>query len=361
MSGPDDELDATLARAFERHARNAPHCDVVNLMTQVKSGVRARRLNHIRITAVVIAVVAILIPVVLLIGKGPDSPTSLARGDEVEWRWESYRGIELRVPNTWEYGVQWPGWCADSATGTTEKPGPGAVGRPGVSALVKCSSAYPPLEQRAPWVMLGAAAAPGTTEIDGGWVAETRKIGSIVVIVFSGDADLRSAILDSARKVTGNDSYGCTPHHAATVGREFRPQTQHGSLPVADEVTSISVCRYARSDTSRVKNAILSAGRLSGQAAKEMLEAIHQAPQGFGPDNPRDCLPEVAYGDEVLVLRIHSRGRVSEVVVRYHGCEGHGIYDATMTRKLTKKVVKPLLTGPHQPSVLSSSVAEFVW
>lgn len=315
------------------------------------------------ITVGVLASVGVLVVVMLGVSGSPVTP----RGEEeatARWRWESYRGIELRVPATWgNGGALDPGWCA--STGTSSR-SPGSVGRPGITPAIMCSTPYPPADQRTPSVGFSSSGKVGITELDSGWVLETRKIGDVFVAVFTDNDQLRTAIVDSAHTVKSEDRHGCPPQHAATIGRDYRPPTA-GALPAADDVTSISLCRYLRSDhrghfadDHGPGAAILSASRITGADAHSVLDALDTAPVGEGPNTPNNCARDFAYGDELLILRIHSDTSTREVLVRYHGCDGHGIDDGTTQRRLTPELLRPLLTGPHQPSMLSGDVGQLL-
>lgn len=363
MIGHTDEAEATLARALKRHAREAPTATGLALVERVLSIRRVRRRHHMIATAVAVTIASIAIPMgMFFLISGTDTSPPLARRSDAEWRWESYRGIELRVPAAWGYGVRRADWCAGRPEGSSHESRPGAVGRPGVIMAVACPSPYPPLGQREQWVLLDRSGEAGKTELDGGWVAETRRVDSVFVTVFSNDAVLRAEILGSARLATGEDTYGCASVHESTIGRDFRPSTTAGGLPAADEVESVSICRYARSDTATIDDKpILSASRVTGDEATGIMAAIDAAPPGEGPNFPDHCANDQAYGEELIILRVHSSDRTHELLVRYHGCDGHGIDDGATRRKLTTDALRSLLSGPHQPSALSGAVAKLVW
>jgi len=91
------------------------------------------------------------------------------------------------------------------------------------------------------------------------------------------------------------------------------------------------------------------------------VRAIQAAPEGSGPNEPENCLPEVAAGHEVLLLLVRDNVRGQEVVVRYSGCDHHGVDDGHTHRRLTADVLRPLLSGPHMPTVLNGAVADLIW
>ncbi len=263
------------------------------------------------------------------------------------------------MPAAWGYGVSETSWCAGD--GDTQASPPGAVGRPGIEYTIMCGRSTPPVHQRNPWVLFGRGdRAPGVEEFDGGWRKETRTIGSVSVTVFADDDQLRTRIFDSARIVTTTDSKGCRPDHAAVIGRSFRPSTSTALLSPAD-VTSISVCRYERSDANPIPHPLLSSSRIVGTEAARLVDAVLAAPHGEGPNSPRQCADDFAYGEELIVLRVRGHQGEREVLVRYSGCTGHGIDDGETTRRLTAGVLRPLLIEPHRPSFLHGPVARLAW
>lgn len=313
--------------------------------------------------AVAVVGIGVLVVVTLGLAGSPVTPPH-EKADAQPWRWESYRGIELKVPSDWDHsGALGPSWCA--SMGDESRRSSGSVGRPGVTPAVLCSSPYPPADQRLPSVGFSGSGEVGVKELDRGWAIETRKFGDVFVTVFTDNDQLRGMIVESARRVAAEDIHGCPPDHAAVIGRDFRPSPSIGTLPSADEVTSISVCRYLRSDDHLREDhgpgaPLLSASRLSGTDAERIVDVLHTAPTGTGPNAPQHCGADHAYGDELLVLRIHSDNALNEVLVRYHGCDGHGADDGTTMRQLTSDLLQPLLTGPHEPSILHGAVSRLL-
>ncbi|MFC3689279.1 hypothetical protein [Aquipuribacter hungaricus] len=101
----------------------------------------------------------------------------------------------------------------------------------------------------------------------------------------------------------------------------------------------------------------LLASRLVGaDEAVRLLEALRAAPEGTGPDNPRNCASDVQLGEELVVLRVSDVDQSREVVVRYSGCSGHGTDDGTVRRELSSGLLQPLLVGSLRPDMLSSQV-----
>lgn len=106
---------------------------------------------------------------------------------------------------------------------------------------------------------------------------------------------------------------------------------------------------------------MLSRSQLIGEQARAVVRAILAAPAGEGPNEPGNRLPEYAHGDQVLLLTVSDGTRTQEVFVRYSGSLGNGIDDGHTHRRLTTETLTPLLSGPHQPTLLQGSVGDLVW
>ncbi|HEX5532782.1 MAG TPA: hypothetical protein VFX33_03475, partial [Actinomycetales bacterium] len=274
------------------------------------------------------------------------------------WRWESYGGIELQVPEAYEWNTSgsplYPAWCA--FTGDEESPVP-AVNRVRGQAVpsIGCTPERP-VSTYAPAVDLDSDQRVGTVRLDGGWVSETVEVAGVKVTVSDDDAARRKRILRSIRPIGETDVHGCRPGTDLVRPGE-RPSS---SAPAADDVTSVAICRYAvpnRVQPEGPAQPLVSSSRLSGAVAAELVRALVAAPEGTGPNSPENCAPEVALGDEVVVLRIGSSRGLHEVVVRYSGCVGNGTDDGTTTRRSTSDVLNAVLTGPNQPTSLQGNVA----
>lgn len=276
--------------------------------------------------------------------------------DDREWRWESNRGIELQVPADWGYRVVGGDWCAD---GMTVDPAPGGVSRGREASLaIGCDPRHPPLDQRKAAVTLlgGDSASSWPTRVerlDGGWAEESRLIHGVLVTVFTDDNQVRAHIFDSARTIDGLDAYGCPVEHQATVGRGYRPDPGRGGLATVGEVEDISVCRYLRDDTKSTSKPLISSSHIAGAEARRIVAEMLAAPEGSGPNSPGNCVSDYDYGEEMLVLTVRGAKGQQEVVLRYHGCIGHGTDDGVTKRRLTKESARPLLDGPHRPSGVS--------
>jgi hypothetical protein len=315
-----------------------------------------RRSRHVVLTG--LAAAASLMAVFAMTGE-PPAPVAVADTGQPAspgWRWEWYGAVEVQVPDDWGYGTTGSPPCLHE--GRKAKP---YVGRPGVVPSIGCTEPVAPLALRGPHLWFDSPAFPGVRTFDGGWVEETRSIGGIALTILSDDDALRARIFGTARPATGGS--GCPAEHAVGTEPGYRPDPGQGGLATMGRVETITICRYALGDERRPPPAsrVLSAGRLTGEDARALLRAIEEAPEGSGPNEPQNCLPEVAAGHEVMLLLVRDNARVQEVVVRYSGCDFHGTDDGHARHRLTTAVLRPLLTGPHAPTVLNGAVADLIW
>lgn len=302
-----------------------------------------------------------------------EPPAARASEEAVEeWRWESYGGVEVQVPADWGYGTTATPPClqGEGPQGGGERQETGGdeeqraqpyVGRPGAVAAIACPEPVADLANRAPYLWFGDGRPAGQRQYDGGWVEETRVVDGVTLTVLSDDAATRERILGSARPIGEKDSHGCAPEHPVTERPDVRPSAEAGGLSTLGDVTSVSVCRYALEPARTAPTSLLSASKVEGPAAKEIVDALVAAPVGTGPNAPADCAADYALGDEVIVLLADGSTREGqEVVVRYSGCDRHGTDDGVTARQLTASVARALLVGPHSPGWLHESVARLV-
>lgn len=290
------------------------------------------------------------------VGTGSTRPTEpVALPDD--WRWESFGGVQVGVPGHWGWGnaLQRTGqWCI-STPAEREEP---IVGRPAGTTLVGCPAAEPGepdpgtlLENTGTLVDLAwrLDEQPGVTH-EGDRTTVVLLAG--VAVVVQAEEELRERIVATVHVVAGDrDAHGCPTTDPAWTdpGRRPHPPVDVTTL---DEVSEVSVCRYAVADpAARVpgdREPLVSSRRLTGAAAQDVVDAIAAAPPGGGPDNPGDCLPEYSYGDDLMVLHVTSTQGESIVHVRYSGCDHNGFDDGVTVRGLTREAMQPLLAGPNR-------------
>lgn len=286
-----------------------------------------------------------LIALVLMVAGGCGGPP-VGPASRAGWRWESYGGVEVRVPADWGWGngnQRLSQWCVRSDDGVP----PPIVARPGYQTLAGCSAMTKP----APETLVAATglvvAFSRTAEGDGerheGDQTQVRRNGVLVTV--NAPEGLRERIAGTVRAVDV-DSFGCPSSHRVSD----RPALRPALVPVTSlrQVSSVSVCKFGI--TSRPEGRperLLSAARLEGAAAERAVRGIVAAPVGGGPDDPGACLAEYAYGDQIIVLLVRSAAGVTELVVRYAGCDHNGFDDGVSVRSLTPAATAPFLAGPN--------------
>ncbi|HEX4224767.1 MAG TPA: hypothetical protein VHZ97_20535 [Pseudonocardiaceae bacterium] len=262
------------------------------------------------------------------------------------WRWETYHGIEVRVPEDWGYGTtRWPP-CIP-------QPPHAYVGRPGALPLPLCRDPVAPLASRVAYLWFNSRSEAGAHTYDAGWADETRIIDGIAITVLTDDDQLRERLLDSVRPMADDTD------HSIIAGPDARPDPGRGGLAGVGTVESVTITRYELG--SDATNPMLSRTTITGDPAAELVRAILAAPEGTGPNSPGDCAQSVMFGNQAIVLRVRGTEGTQEVFVRYSGCDGHGFDDGQVRRRLTAEALRPVLAGPHRPGTLNRSVAELVW
>lgn len=266
-----------------------------------------------------------------------------------EWRTETYGGVQVEVPGDWGYGnTSWPP-CV-------RQPERGYVGRPGFVPAVACGELVPSLGERVPYLWFDSHLEAGIRTHDAGWAEETRTVAGVRMTVLAGDAELRARILDSARPTPD------ATHPITGGGPRLRPDPRPGLAGIG-AIASVTIRRFALATRPRRRpeNPLLSMTQVTGEVATRLVEMILTAPEGTGPNRPEDCSPQAMYGNEAMVLTVEGAAGTQEVFVRYHGCDGHGFDDGHTRRQLTTEAITPLLSGPHSPTSLNTSVAELIW
>lgn len=280
------------------------------------------------------------------------------------WRWESYGGVEVGVPDSWGWGngdQRLDQWTVGDGLG--KRP---MVGRPGPVTLV----GYGPIpegrtdpatlvENTGPTVAFGRGAKYASDVREAGDRTTIRRNG--VEVRIQAEATVRAQIVATFHTVDV-DSSGFASRHVLSVEPSRRPDP---AVDVADltGVLALAVGKYlVGRDAYDSEPRLVSSLRLTGESAREAIRAVGELRIGSGPNSPEDCLPEVSYGDEIVVLRITSDQGQSEVYLRYSGCDHHGFDDGVTVRRLTAEAMAPFLAGPNTVvGSLSSGMARLIW
>lgn len=348
----------------------------------------------------------------------PD-PNSADVRQEDGWVWESYRDIEVAVPPGWAYGtgdVAAAQWCISDTTYATPfvvRPGiaaehtcPGPTpGGADPSTLIKPGGTFVSFARAAafPNVALGA---------EGDRV--TRIVGSVLLRV-QADPVTRDKILASARQITA-DAIGCPTTDPISIDPYRRPQPAR-KLSELRGVTKILACKYvitgpaspgepgptspaltddpefpsqfeaqsvgeptvtadptstpsATATTTESPSAtatpvppgtsgpgptLYSSLEVTGETAAKAVEKMADAREGGGPNDTDGCPNAGGVGTEVIVLRILSTSGISQVYLRYGGCNGFD--DGIEFRALTREAVAPFVSGPNAVPDIGESLA----
>ncbi len=189
------------------------------------------------------------------------------------FRTESWRGVELGVPDDWGHGPL-AGWCLDDDLPTPRveraRPGGGAT----------CDPAL------APGVQFRLDGDPAPDVPDDLAVGE-RTLDGRVVLVATPDPDLTDQVLATARSVERTDSAGCAVQRAIPrAGKNF-PAVEPGSV-------ALSVCRY---EVGVSGPNLVQSERLSVIDSLDARAAVDAAPTVVAPQG---CLD--GPGEEAVVL-----------------------------------------------------------
>jgi hypothetical protein len=301
-------------------------------------------------------------------GHASEVGTPVPRVDNRDWRWVSLRGVEVQVPADWgfDYDPVRPDcidprnphdpWAKDVpdapyvAVGTPNRavPAIGCLrerrpGGPGPAFGELPFSLWQPLvrlEQARP--DLGDPA-----RTDGQWqyrdwqlTRDTIEGVQVTVLAPPEEPALGRRVLSSMRQVE-TTSLGC--ESTSPVQAERFAQPSGAPVPAAKSVEAIAVCEYSRVPGSP---GLEGSRRITGQAARELVEAIRHAPRSGGPNRPQNCARDM-YGDRAIALRLfgsheETTAPLAEAYVYYDWCFGNGIFDAQGVRKLTRANCPPL-------------------
>lgn len=272
-----------------------------------------------------------------------DSTSALPHG----WRWESYGGIEVGVPNDWGQGTTGLPWCLYAESGPPDP----HVGRPGVVPAIGCFSTNDEipdpefsLEKTGTFVWFSKSLGkPEEPVVLQGDRATLTRVG----IVFSVQAPvaIRNAILDTLHTIA-NGTNGCRLTHPISNDRAWRPASK-GGLETFTNISAITACKYD-------EEFLVSSVRLEGENAVKAVANIVAAPIGGGPDSPHTCAKSVAYGEEAIVLEVTTDKGLREVVMRYDSCDHHGFDDGHSVRTLTRDGVRSFIAGSNRLNSYSS-------
>lgn len=345
----DDRAARAFRETFSKHADDGGF-QPLTVAEATASGRRGLP-RWLPVAAAAVVVAAIAIPVVLnLRGPAPASApgdhapaperatgaASTADDARPGWRWESRRTLSYQVPVSWGYG--WSpasDWCA---SGGQQGTGPIVDIAPDNRAVraIACPRAIP-AGQLPTFVSVVATddTADRGWDLPAGWsVTRGADIDGyrVEVVHSAGQASVAEQIVESARPIGRQEPNGCLA--TADV-------TDTGSDPVVRPSgvapASASLCQY-----EVASGQLLAATRLPVIQAGRLARVLDEAPAGTGPD---DASCELS-GDTAAIVRLWYGGLAQDVVVRYAGCTGNGVFTGTTTRVLTGEVCTTVLQPP---------------
>jgi DNA-directed RNA polymerase specialized sigma24 family protein len=338
-----------VAELLRQHGQTTPA--PADLAGRAVSAVRSRRRKQT--VGGVLAVLALLVPAAWLADPAgeparpddrlPDIPVS----EVPEWRWESYGGIEVQVPATWEHG-DLTQWCAAAAGSARSIEGP-AVHRPqlgtstGPRALCSINGTTGTRGVDRPTYTAGLLLRPTGAEpvLGRADVAEeakiySRRLGEVDLTVVDQTPVMAQRILGSATLVEGTDSYGCAPTvQVPRFGRFL--SVRQVELDSVDEAESVSICRYQIDRWPRpTLYASVSLGRAPSREIVGMLQAAPSV--DVPPRTVHRCTDS-----DVILLRVWDDGQPITVWVHHGMCDARGVDDGARPRRLPAALLRLLI------------------
>lgn len=342
-----NDLETRAEQAFrDALSRQADAFEPASL-APVRRPPHSRRIGMIAVAASVLLVLGTTIGVALWRGSSADrGPAEDTAGPTAGWRYESYRDVQIEVPDAWGYDyAPSSDWCVDESSVPR---GPYVdIGGRGVRSIL-CGGKPSldlhgndvPMRLWATHVTLGEPGdVPDGTETADGWTRIARTVGAAQVRVLTDSENLDEAheIAESARVIEA-DHNGCAASSPIQADSWVRPSEPFDVADLTD-VDSIAVCNYAIG-VGTVEPWLLASRMLTGTAADDVLAAIQAAPVGGGPDRPNLCVHDVEGAG--TVLRLES-GDMTRTMYLYNAtCVNNGFDDGTNRRELTVAACVPL-------------------
>lgn len=359
---PDGDRGDRAERAFrDALQQHADEPDFQSLEPPTPARGRAGLPRWLPVAAAVVLVAAVAIPLAIsqfrgsspssavpaaAPERGPGDSASDAPGttDRPGWRWESYRVLSYQVPDPWGYGyAPRADWCADRAHPPSEPFVALATELTPIRAI-GCLGDLPAAYLQTFVSVRPADGFDRGWKLPAGWKATTSKAvnGYLVEVVHTDAyASVADQIVASVRAIAEIDPNGC-PARSALQPKEGNPAVAGKAL------VPVSLCQYdlAVSPAQLVASKALADDddRLD-YSARQVMAALAKASTGSGPDET-SC---AAAGDTAVLVRLHD-GSIpslgSEVVVRYSGCQGNGIFTANGSHQLTAEACHAVLQRP---------------
>ena len=258
-----DANEKLIMTSLSKHATEAPSDD--DLLTAVHHRLQRRRTGRtIGAAVLACAVVATAITATHSTSSQLRTDPAVAQPD-AGWRWESYKTVQVQVPEDWTQYVSGPAPCMTFSS--SSKPIVGRFNGWLGKWSYTCEDAVLPANRRLPYLWFNDVQAPGTKQYDAGWTEETRLVAGVKISVLTQDDALRRRILDSARPITDTDYYGCLPTDSGPHGTGLDP---------GDRITSAGICEYWH-------NTLVAGSVLKGDPAVKLAQRLATAAVGPPP------------------------------------------------------------------------------
>ncbi|MGV8907357.1 MAG: hypothetical protein ACOH1Y_00100 [Propionicimonas sp.] len=268
--------------------------------------------------------------------SGSAGPATVTNGYAAPagFRWESYRNVQVQVPDDWGYAsAPQSDYCISTRFPTEPYVDLNRGGR--AVAAIGCGDALRDDQQAMHLSFTSIDSDPPWSSGSTIWRQVSREVGEarITVTARAGDSELVTRILDSAVVVpAGTDPAGC-PVIMPTV-----PAVGLAGL----DGSALTVCLY---ESDRQRGAFRSSVTLSGTEAAAAWESVLKAPEGGGP-NMSATTCGAAQGWPLLLLVGTQKVPVAASVA---GCEGNGVADSAAAggmRSVTRPLCQALMVDP---------------
>lgn len=175
-----------------------------------------------------------------------------------------------------------------------------------------------------------------------GWRLTRKTFDDVQVSVLSapGDDGLGASVLATVRRVEVN-ALGCPATDSSVLNRSV--DVDGVPLPGPAGITAVTVCEYV--EYLRDGSGLRGSRRITGEAAKDLVTAIHDAPDGAGPDRPGTCLDENPAQRALLLRFLGPDGSaITDARVYFDSCVGNSIVEPGGRHQLTAGDCAPLFT-----------------
>jgi hypothetical protein len=331
-----DAHEKLIVTSLSKHATDAPSDQ--DLLATVHHRLQRRRTGRtIGAAVLACAVIATAITATHSLSNELRTDPEVARpgAPNAGWRWESYKTVQVQVPESWTQYISGPAPCATFSSSSKPVVGRfnGWLGR----SSYTCEDAVLPVERRLPYLWFNDVQAPGIKQYNAGWTEETRVVAGVKLSVLTQDEALRRRILDSARPITGTDFNGCTPTDAGARGTGLNP---------GDRITSAGICEYWQ-------GSLVAGSELPAEPAAKLAQRLSSSPEGPPAEWAKGCQQP---DQRTFVVTLHGRTNSYPVRISVAFCYVDHRFptdDGVTQRRadpVTLDLIRQGVHNPNQPS-----------